>query len=42
MNHADLDALVVRFANSLWKVPAAAQLFVMDQEQTYFPPLDDP
>jgi len=36
LNHADLDALVARFAALPWRVPAAAQLFLQDQEQTYF------
>ncbi len=33
---ADLNSLVAKFAALPWQVPAAAQLFVMDQEQTYF------
>jgi len=33
LNHAQLDSLVTKFAELPWQVPAAAQLFVMDQEQ---------
>lgn len=36
LNHADLAAVVVRFKAMPWRVPAAAQLFVQDQEETYF------
>lgn len=36
LNHADLDAVVSTFAGLPWKVPAAAQLFLKDQEQSYF------
>jgi hypothetical protein len=36
LNHADLDAVIAKFASLPWQVPAAAQLFVMDQEQSYF------
>jgi hypothetical protein len=36
LNHADVDAIVARFGELSWRVPAAAQLFVMDQEQSYF------
>ena len=34
LNHADLDALVAKFAVLPWQVPAATQLLVMDQEQS--------
>jgi hypothetical protein len=36
LNHADLDAVVAKFAMLPWRTPAAAQLLVMDQEQSYF------
>jgi hypothetical protein len=36
LNHADVDAVVARFGALRWRVPGAAQLFTMDQEQTYF------
>jgi hypothetical protein len=36
LNHAEVDAVVARFGELPWRVPAAAQLFVMDQEQSYF------
>ncbi|GEM_PF-2232636 len=36
LNHADLDAVVTKFAMLPWRTPAAAQLLVMDQEQSYF------
>ena len=36
LNHADVDAVVAKFAELPWRVPAAAQLFLMDQEQSYF------
>lgn len=36
LNHADLDAVVAKFAVLPWRIPAAAQLLVMDQEQSYF------
>jgi len=36
LNHADLDAVIAKFTELPWHVPAAAQLFVMDQEQSYF------
>jgi len=36
LNHGDLEALVAKFAVLPWHVAAAAQLLVMDQEQSYF------
>lgn len=36
LNHADLDAVVAKFAVLPWRTPAAAQLLVMDQEESYF------
>ena len=36
LNHADLDALVDRFAAMTWRHSAAVQLFVMDQEESFF------
>ena len=36
LNRADLDAVVAKFAMLPWRTPAAAQLLVMDQEQSYF------
>jgi len=36
LNHADLEAVVGKFGALPWRVPAGAQLFVMDQEQSYF------
>lgn len=36
LNHADVSAVVATFATLPWRVPAAAQLFLKDQEQSYF------
>ncbi|WP_319464164.1 hypothetical protein [Micromonospora sp. RTP1Z1] len=36
LNHADLDALVEHFGSVQWHTPNAVQLFVMDQEQSFF------
>jgi hypothetical protein len=36
LNHGDVDALVARVAATPWTVPAAVQLLIMDQEQSYF------
>ena len=36
LNHADLGALLERFGSTPWRVPAAVQLLVMDQEQMFF------
>lgn len=36
LNHADLDALVAHFGSVPWHTPDAVQLFVMDQEQSFF------
>ena len=36
LNHAELDAVVAKFGALPWRAPGAAQLLVMDQEQSYF------
>jgi hypothetical protein len=36
LNHADLPAVVERIAAGPWRVPAAVQLLIMDQEESYF------
>ncbi|WP_031521283.1 hypothetical protein [Streptomyces sp. NRRL F-5123] len=36
LNHADLPALRTRFARTPWVEPNAAQLMVMDQEESFF------
>ncbi|MCP2337628.1 hypothetical protein [Actinomadura rupiterrae] len=36
LNHADLRALLERVRGTAWRVPNALQLFIMDQEQSYF------
>ncbi|MGC4985764.1 squamosa promoter-binding protein 15 [Streptomyces sp. DT193] len=36
LNHADLDALRQRVADTSWRQPNAVQLFVMDQEESFF------
>jgi hypothetical protein len=36
LRHTDVEAAAAKFAELPWRVPAAAQLFVMDQEQSYF------
>lgn len=36
LNHADVGAVVTAFATLPWRVPAAAQLLLQDQEQSYF------
>jgi hypothetical protein len=36
LNYADLDALHAYVAGLPWRFPAAVQLFVMDQEESYF------
>ncbi|SCL29000.1 hypothetical protein GA0074692_2645 [Micromonospora pallida] len=36
LNHADLDAVVEHFGSIQWRTPNAVQLFVMDQEQSFF------
>jgi hypothetical protein len=36
LNHADLGAVVAKFSAVPWRVPAAAQLFIQDQEQSHF------
>lgn len=36
LNHADLQALLAKCASLPWKYPGAVQLFLMDQEETYF------
>jgi hypothetical protein len=36
LNHAHLGALLERFGATEWRVPAAVQLFVMDQEDAFF------
>jgi hypothetical protein len=35
-NHADVDAIVARFAAIPWQYPNVAQLFIRDQEQDFF------
>jgi hypothetical protein len=35
-NHADLDAVVEHFGSVAWHKPNAVQLFLMDQEQSFF------
>ena len=35
-NHADVDAIVARFAAIPWRHPNVAQLFIKDQEQEFF------
>jgi hypothetical protein len=36
LNHADLDAVVKHFGSVAWRKPNAVQLFLMDQEQSFF------
>ena len=36
LNHADLDAVVSRFGELSWQSPGSAQLFIKEQEQSYF------
>jgi hypothetical protein len=36
LNHADLDAVVEHFGAVVWRNPNAAQLFLMDQEESFF------
>jgi hypothetical protein len=36
LNHADLNAVVEHFGRIRWREPNAAQLFVMDQEESFF------
>ncbi|NJC69869.1 squamosa promoter-binding protein 15 [Planosporangium thailandense] len=36
LNHADLDAVVDRFGSVPWRKPNGVQLFLMDQEQSFF------
>jgi hypothetical protein len=36
MNHADIAAIVQRFAQTPWRLPETAQLLVRDQEQGAF------
>ena len=36
LNHADLAAVVERFGSLSWRHPSAAQLLLMDQEESYF------
>jgi hypothetical protein len=36
LNHADLHAVVEHFGYVAWRNPNAAQLFVMDQQETFF------
>jgi len=36
LNHADLNALRQRIAESPWRQPNAVQLLVMDQEESFF------
>ncbi|MEU7964615.1 squamosa promoter-binding protein 15 [Streptomyces sp. NPDC049097] len=36
LNHADLEALRQRVAECPWQEPNAVQLFVMDQEESFF------
>ncbi|AIR99565.1 hypothetical protein [Streptomyces glaucescens] len=36
LNHADLDALRQRFAETPWQQPNAVQLPILDQEEAFF------
>lgn len=36
LNHADLTAAVEHFGSLAWRNPNTAQLFVMDQEESFF------
>jgi hypothetical protein len=36
LNHADLPAVIERFAQAPWRCPQVAQLLIMDQEQFAF------
>ncbi|WP_432158936.1 MULTISPECIES: hypothetical protein [unclassified Streptomyces] len=36
LDHADLDALRRRFAETPWRQPNAVQLLVQDQEESFF------
>ena len=36
LNHANLDAVLTEVRTLPWRFPGALQLFVMDQEETYF------
>jgi hypothetical protein len=36
LNHADLDALKQRFAETPWREPNVVQLLIMDQEEGFF------
>jgi hypothetical protein len=36
LNHADLRAVVDKFANLPWREPGSAQLLVQDQEDSHF------
>ena len=36
LNNADLDAVTAHVAGTDWLVPDSVQLFLMDQDQTYF------
>jgi len=36
LNHADLGALVEHFGSLPWHTPNAVQLFIMDQEESFF------
>ncbi|MGK5693059.1 squamosa promoter-binding protein 15 [Streptomyces sp. URMC 128] len=36
LNHCDLDALRKRVAETPWREPNVVQLFVMDQEESFF------
>jgi hypothetical protein len=36
LNKADLGAVIAKFESLPWQVPAAAQIFIQDQEQSYF------
>jgi hypothetical protein len=36
LNHADLDAVCARVQETAWKQPNVVQLFLKDQEQSYF------
>ncbi len=36
LNHADLDALLTQIRMMPWRYPARVQVFLMDQEESYF------
>ncbi|MCI4066173.1 squamosa promoter-binding protein 15 [Micromonospora sp. R77] len=36
LNHADLEAVLRQVQTMPWRYPAAVQVFLMDQNQTYF------